>query len=217
MSEFGEASVGIQEEAHPQKAGMHILRKPGVLIPREESFIPNILAGSVVDIDFSYLKDQGTRFVVFDVDNTLLKVGDKAIIPEIVEYLNKQKAAGVFEGVYLASRSGRDLSHIADGIDAQTIKPESFFKKKPHPDYFKHIQRTIGCRPSEIAIIGDRISHDVIGANRAGMTTVLVEPIGGFVPTDYLLTAPREKRLQVRLANYLSERKLSRPTFKIKK
>ena len=46
---------------------------------------------------------------------------------------------------------------------------------KPAPDFFNLALRSIDCYPSEVAIIGDDLTTDIIGARQIGATAVLVK------------------------------------------
>ena len=48
---------------------------------------------------------------------------------------------------------------------------------KPLPFRFKKICKEYHLKASEIAMIGDQMFTDVLGANRVGMYTILVDPL----------------------------------------
>jgi len=45
---------------------------------------------------------------------------------------------------------------------------------KPHPEIYHHILKHMGVSASKTVCIGDSVEHDVLGANRAGCSSVLV-------------------------------------------
>mgnify|MGYP002564676039 CR=1 FL=1 len=48
---------------------------------------------------------------------------------------------------------------------------------KPKADSFLQAMERMGVSPEQTAIVGDQIFTDVLGGNRAGVTTILVKPI----------------------------------------
>lgn len=52
-----------------------------------------------------------------------------------------------------------------------------YFATKPLKRGFKKAQKQLQLEPSEIAVVGDQIFTDVIGANRSKMFSILVNPI----------------------------------------
>jgi HAD superfamily phosphatase (TIGR01668 family) len=65
--------------------------------------------------------------------------------------------------------------------------PYKHFAMKPLKRGFKYIQKETNIKPENIAVVGDQIFTDVLGGNRCGMTTILVDPIDD--KKDYWYTA----------------------------
>ena len=55
---------------------------------------------------------------------------------------------------------------------------------KPHPGIFEHALRRANVRAGETVYVGDNYFADVIGARRAGLQPVLVDPNGIFADAD---------------------------------
>jgi putative hydrolase of the HAD superfamily len=55
---------------------------------------------------------------------------------------------------------------------------------KPDPGLFEHALRRAGVTARETVYVGDNYFADVIGSRRAGLTPVLVDPLGIFPDTD---------------------------------
>ncbi|HSH18117.1 MAG TPA: HAD-IA family hydrolase [Candidatus Saccharimonadales bacterium] len=139
---------------------------------------PDYFADSVRDIDFALLRSKGVRYLVLDVDHTLTFYNTLDIDPETAAYLLNQKEQGRLDGIYIASNSRRDLTPIAGALEAVIIRPSRFKRRKPRTRFFSRIIETIGCKPEEAVMVGDKLVMDVWGGNRAGMYTVLVTPLG---------------------------------------
>ena len=55
--------------------------------------------------------------------------------------------------------------------------PYKSFAKKPLKSGFLKVQKELGFKPEQIAVVGDQIFTDVIGGNRCNMFTILVDSI----------------------------------------
>jgi putative hydrolase of the HAD superfamily len=53
---------------------------------------------------------------------------------------------------------------------------EEIGKNKPEPEVFHHAMEKAGASPSKSVMIGDDFQVDIIGANNAGMRTILFDP-----------------------------------------
>jgi HAD superfamily phosphatase (TIGR01668 family) len=140
--------------------------------------VPDYFADSVRDIDFKRLHARGIRYLVLDVDHTLVHYRAMEIDAPTAQFLHEQRECGLVAGIYIASNSRRDLSAIADALDATIIRPSRFKRRKPRPHFFSAVVRAIGCKPEQAVMVGDKLVMDIWGANRCGMYSVLVSPIG---------------------------------------
>ncbi len=69
-------------------------------------------------------------------------------------------------------------------------KPKKIFGK-PNPEGILSILKINNISPSEAVLIGDRLNTDILGGNRAGITTIAVET--GINNKKDLLKAPKEQ------------------------
>jgi putative hydrolase of the HAD superfamily len=67
----------------------------------------------------------------------------------------------------------RDLEQLglAQRVDAVVLSSELGYRK-PHPQIFEAALARLGVAPERALFVGDRLYEDVLGASRAGMTTV---------------------------------------------
>lgn len=139
---------------------------------------PDYFADSVRDIDFKQLHARGIRYLVLDVDHTLVLYKAMEIDAPTAQFLHEQREAGYIQDIYIASNSRRDLSRIADALEATIIRPSRFKRRKPKQRFFDEVIKAVGCKPEQAVMVGDKLVMDIWGGNRAGMYTVLVSPIG---------------------------------------
>ncbi|MGH2932163.1 MAG: HAD family hydrolase [Gaiellaceae bacterium] len=60
---------------------------------------------------------------------------------------------------------------LVERLDAVVLSSE-VGKRKPHPAIFERALDEVGVEPTEAVFVGDRLDADIVGASRAGMTTV---------------------------------------------
>jgi uncharacterized protein len=154
----------------------------------EKLHIPHFYASSVTAINFKDLHENfGVNYLVLDIEETIAKTGAKFVHPEIVDFLKEIVESGyVQKEIWLATNSRRkDLQDLADSIGAK-IKIRTLTTKKPDKAFFDEIISEIGCQPEEAVMVGDKMTRDVLGARRAGMWTVLVDPLYKRAKIDYV-------------------------------
>ena len=109
----------------------------------------------------------------------------------IVEWVKNIKANGIKICILSNSNKIDKVEAVAKLIES----PYIFFGKKPLKSGFLRAQNILKLKAGNIAVVGDQIFTDVIGANRCGMFSILVKPIE---EKDYLITKikrPLEKMI----------------------
>lgn len=139
-----------------------------------ESFIPDIYQKNIYDIDYQKLKKKGIRCILFDLDNTLCAVKEDVPskrLKEFIHYLEND-----FKVIIISNSNQKRLIPFKEGLNidvaASARKP---FKKK----YLK-IMKMYQFKEFEIAAIGDQLLTDIYGANKMGITSILINPIGEY-------------------------------------
>lgn len=158
-------------------------------------FVPDYMATSLMEVDFALLKKRGVKYVAFDADSTLVPTRGRLLDAKTEGFLKKQRP--LFKEWCIASnRITNDLLPLAKSMDAHVIQA-TLITRKPQRRFFDWVLANFGTtKPSEVAMIGDKLIADMYGAKRAGMITVWVEKIGRDNPWDILLQVRRwEKQL----------------------
>lgn len=158
-------------------------------------FVPDYMATSLMHVDFALLKKRGVKYVAFDADSTLVPTRGRLLDAKTENFLKKQRP--LFKEWCIASnRITNDLLPLAKSMDAHVIQA-TLVTRKPQRRFFDWVLNNFGTtKPSEVAMIGDKLIADMYGAKRAGMVTVWVEKIGRDNPWDILLQVRRwEKQL----------------------
>lgn len=137
-----------------------------------ELYIPDIYQKSVYAIDYQKLINRGIKCLLFDLDNTLVPISDKKPNEKVKEFISKLKGLG-FKVIIFSNSNKRRLLPFKNELEVDC----SASSGKPRPNKFLQVLRIYGYSISEVAIIGDQLLTDVIGGNRIGITTILVNPI----------------------------------------
>lgn len=165
----------------------------------EVSYLPDFTAESVADIDFALLQKLGIKHLLFDLDQTLRRPYTRHLETTVISLLKEVRSLHRFLTLNLVSNNQRKLHRFSTPIDANVYQPYRRGLKiirKPNPEFFNYVLESIGTKPEETVMIGDRLHADVLGGNRMGMYTIFVAKRG---PIDYwfdwlLLTRLRDKR-----------------------
>ena len=152
---------------------------------------PNAYFKKIEEITIQFLKKQNIKLLILDVDNTLIDYHQN-LSEEVKQWLKDLQGQGM--KLYLLSNSNKKekVKKIADEFGI----PYRIFAKKPLKSGFLKVQKQMKEKTENIAVVGDQIFTDVIGGNRCGFFTILVEPIH---ERDYWFTAwkrPIEEKIK---------------------
>ena len=145
-------------------------------------FFPSERAQSVFSIDYQKLYDLGCRAILFDIDNTLVHHG-KDSTPEIDELFRRIHGIGL--KTMLVSNNGVErIERFLRNIDSPYIPNAD----KPSPDNYRRAMELLEVSPEETIFIGDQLFTDILGANRCGIRSILVD----------FIRAPNETKIGIR-------------------
>lgn len=136
-----------------------------------ECFYPSRWEDSTYDIDFENLYKRGFRNLIFDIDNTLVCHGapqNEKSLP----FLKGLMEMG-FKIVFLSNNKEPRVKSFNDPLGAMYIYKAG---KPGTKNYLKAVEM-MGGTVNNTVFIGDQLFTDVWGANRAGISTILVKPI----------------------------------------
>lgn len=135
-------------------------------------YIPKIYKKSILDIDYKDIKKKNIKCLMFDLDNTLLEVDEEIPKKEICDLIKKLKKD--FKIIIISNNTSKKrLSIAAEKLDVDFVK----FALKPLNKGFNQVKKKYNFEKEEMCIIGDQIITDVMGGNRYGVYTVLVDPL----------------------------------------
>ena len=136
-------------------------------------FKADYLADSIYDISGEALARRGIKLLLADLDNTLVPYGVPLPDDKLINWRDELHAYGITLFV-LSNNRHENRPHIfAEGLDVPYIGHAG----KPKTHSFYKAMEDMRVTKEQTAIIGDQIFTDVLGGNRAGVTTILVKPI----------------------------------------
>lgn len=131
------------------------------------------------------------RGIIFDVDQTILPYGAMSIDDDIVEVLRSlgNRYSCCLLSNIPASESKRTRLNLIQNITGipALISPT----KKPDPKPFLIALVHLNLPPKQVAMIGDRILTDIIGANKLEIYSILVKPINSKSDPLFWVRIPR--------------------------
>jgi HAD superfamily phosphatase (TIGR01668 family) len=118
------------------------------------------------------LTGAGVRCVLIDRDNTCVPRDAKVAPKEIVDWLERVRAAGIMTCVVSNNFHGAQVEKSARELGCKVVH----HAMKPAPFALMRALRLMGATPDEAVMIGDQVFTDVVAGNLAGVRCILVRP-----------------------------------------
>ncbi|MDO4266004.1 MAG: YqeG family HAD IIIA-type phosphatase [Eubacteriales bacterium] len=134
-------------------------------------FYPGARVKSAYEIDYDRLYQKGIRGLIFDIDNTLVPHNAPPDARSIA-LMERLKIAG-FKVMTVSNNHEPRVKSLADVLGIDYI----FDAHKPSADGYLRALAKMNISAKEAVLIGDQIFTDVWGANRAGIFSILTEPV----------------------------------------
>ncbi len=135
-----------------------------------QNFYPNKLIRSVYELNWEELS-RTYGGVIFDIDNTLVPHGAAA----------DEAAIQLFARIHNLGMKTMLVSNNGEARVkpfAQQVQTDYIYKAgKPKVEGYNKAMAKMGTDPKHTLFIGDQIFTDVWGANRAGIYTMLTQPV----------------------------------------
>jgi len=133
---------------------------------------PNLSVHRVTDIDLAALAGKGIRGFLLDLDNTLTVWHGMQVDAAVLDWLAKGKNQGLCFCVLSNSHAAR-----VQPMEELLGIPVLYLSAKPRKRAFFKGCEKLNLSLSEVAMVGDQLFTDIYGGNRAGLMTILTEPI----------------------------------------
>ena len=140
---------------------------------------PNMEVKNIYTVPYQKLKRDGIKCLLFDLDNTCIGYKEKEPTKKLINHFQKLEKEGFKVLIFSNARKKRLEPFKKIGIICHS------FSKKPLKHSFKKIIKKYSLSKEEICIIGDQLFTDILGGNRVGIMTCLVEPL---TKEDFIIT-----------------------------
>jgi len=127
---------------------------------------------NIYQLDAERLQSLGIKGLITDMDNTLVPWSDRCVYPRLRTLLANLKKLGFQIFIVSNNSQNRGIS-LARELDIPAI----WYAVKPRRRAFRRAMEQMDLSPGEVAVVGDQIFTDVLGGNRLGLYTILVDPI----------------------------------------
>jgi len=134
--------------------------------------VPDQNLKDIFEVDTEKLKAMGIKGIITDMDNTLVPWSDRTVYPKLALWFARLKDEGF--KLYIVSNNSREhVTLLAEELEIPAI----WYAVKPRRKAFRRAINDMQLSPEQVAVVGDQILTDVLGGNRLGLYTILVNPI----------------------------------------
>lgn len=160
---------------------------------------PKLYINNVKEITYEILQKNNIKGIILDVDNTLIDYYKN--MPEGIEKWCKDlKNKNIKFCIASNSNKKEKVKEVAKKLEI----PYIYFAKKPLKTGLTKARKIMELESNEVAVVGDQIFTDVLGANRCKMFSILVDPIE---EKDILITIIKRPIENIIKRNYKNQQK----------
>ena len=137
-----------------------------------DNFVPDMYQKSIYYINYDKLLDDGIKCLLFDLDNTCVPYEVKEPNDKLVELFEDLKDMG-FKLIIFSNATKKRIAPFKKKLNVDCLARAH----KPSKKNFLKIIKLFNYDLSEVAIVGDQLYKDILGGNRTGIMTILVNPM----------------------------------------
>ena len=135
-------------------------------------FHATVALRSVLQIQPGLLRQYGIRGLMLDLDNTLTTHDNPAPAEGVLSWIGLMRQAGIAMMIVSNNRPHR-VQPFAAALGLPFVAEGA----KPLPRGFRLAQKRMQLPFSHLAVVGDQIFTDILGANLCGVKSIYVRPI----------------------------------------
>lgn len=136
------------------------------------NFVPDMYQKSIYHIDYDKLQDNGIKCLLIDLDNTCVPYKDKEPNKKLIDLFETLKDMDFKIIIFSNALKGR-IKPFKDVLNVDCLARAN----KPYKKNFLKVIKLFNYDLSEVAIIGDQLYTDILGGNKVGIKTILVNPM----------------------------------------
>ena len=133
---------------------------------------PTIALRSVCDITPELLEGMGIRGLMLDIDNTLTTHDNPTPAPGVQKWIAAMKAKDVQLRLVSNNHPPR-VEPFAKSLGISAVCDAN----KPLTSGFERAMRSMHLHRNEVAVVGDQLYTDILGANHFGCRSIYVAPM----------------------------------------
>lgn len=138
-----------------------------------EQYIPDIYQKSIYSINYDSLYLRGIKYLLIDLDNTIVPITVKGPNRKVKELFNDLKNRG-FKIIIFSNSPKSRVKPFKEELEVDCCANA----RKPFKAKYLKILEEYHLNVEDVACIGDQLLTDIRGGNNVGITTILVNPIG---------------------------------------
>jgi len=136
------------------------------------NLLPKWYSKSVYDINLEKLKDLKIKYLLSDLDNTLVGFDVAEPTQKVYELLKDIKEHDI-ELIVVSNNNHKRLSNFCEPCKIKFLSAA----RKPGSKRLKNFLKENSLDIKECAFVGDQLLTDMWCANKAGCTSILVDPL----------------------------------------
>lgn len=162
---------------------------------------PTAAVHHVTDITPEMLKELGIDSILLDVDNTLAPPTSSQPYEGVQEWIDQIKAQNI-SIVICSNNYYKRIKPFSDSVGLDCVS----MSLKPFPFGFNRAKKKLHENAQSVLVVGDQIYTDVLGANLAGMKSVLLTPRSEEHGITIRIRRSLEKNIRKKLVLYQKEK-----------
>jgi len=151
-------------------------------------FKANIALKSVLDITPELLEGNGIKGLILDLDNTLTTHDNPKPADGVLEWIDTMKRAGI-KLMIVSNNHDYRVKPFADMLGLQFVSEG----RKPLSKGINEAQIRMNIPFSQLAVVGDQLFTDILGANLKRIKSIYVKPIEYEEATFFKIKRKAEK------------------------
>lgn len=133
---------------------------------------PDYNLKNIYEINFSELKEKGIKCIMFDLDSTVMVSKSASFLPKTIEWFNTFLKD--FEVAIISNNKSEEYIQNATKIAPCKVIGCA---NKPNPKVMGEYLASIGIKPENAIMVGDRPLTDILAGKLLGCKTILVGSI----------------------------------------
>lgn len=149
---------------------------------------PEYLFKDITHITPEFLRQQGIRALLLDVDNTLTAHNSQTLPAPVAAWLEQMKAAGI-KLMIVSNNTRKRVSPFAASLGLPFVS----LACKPLPWGIRKAARQLGVSRREFALVGDQLFTDRLAGWLYGIRVLVVQPMTRDIKKGILFRRKLEK------------------------